>query len=241
MYRSSITLSSKAMKKIVYAIVAFVMIALSGTTHATDVKAGDLINLHVGGNYSTGILSVVNNVHKAETGGSIDPSSLGGRALDYLYCVDLFTDVNVNADYPYTTVNNAANIHGNTLLHADKVAYLLGKYGVGGQGEQAKALQAAIWHEIYAPGVYDLDVASYGSTSKIATLYTQYVTEAATHAGDVSKFLWINPGKDATGLTTYQGLVTSSPTPEPGTIMLLGAGMLGLRVFGKRRMMNKEA
>ena len=30
------------------------------------------------------------------------------------------------------------------------------------------------------------------------------------------------------------------PTPEPGTMMLLGFGMLGLAVYGKRRM-NKEA
>lgn len=28
----------------------------------------------------------------------------------------------------------------------------------------------------------------------------------------------------------------SAPVPEPGTLMLLGAGMLGLAIFGKRRM-----
>ncbi|MEI6825817.1 MAG: PEP-CTERM sorting domain-containing protein [Desulfuromonadales bacterium] len=32
----------------------------------------------------------------------------------------------------------------------------------------------------------------------------------------------------------------NTPVPEPGTMMLLGAGMLGLAIFGKRRM-NKEA
>lgn len=31
-----------------------------------------------------------------------------------------------------------------------------------------------------------------------------------------------------------------SPVPEPGTMVLLGAGMLGLAIFGKRRM-NREA
>ncbi len=229
------------MKKIVYAIIAFVMIALSGTTHATDVKAEDVINLHVGGTYSF-IPSLVNTgsgfVQKSEGGGSVDPSSLGGRPLSYLYCVDLFTNVYVNNDYPSTTVNNAALIHGAPLINAGKVAYLLENYGVDGQGDQAIALQAAIWYEIYGPEVYKLDVN--GSTSNTATLYNKYLDEAAitSNSGDVSKFLWINPGN--TSGTTYQGLVTSSPNPEPGTIMLFGVGMLGLIVFGKRRM-NKAA
>jgi len=35
--------------------------------------------------------------------------------------------------------------------------------------------------------------------------------------------------------------VKISPVPEPGTMVLLGAGMLGVAIFGKRRMNNKEA
>jgi hypothetical protein len=31
-----------------------------------------------------------------------------------------------------------------------------------------------------------------------------------------------------------------TPVPEPGTMMLLGIGMLGMAVYGKRRM-NKQA
>lgn len=36
------------------------------------------------------------------------------------------------------------------------------------------------------------------------------------------------------------GVTDVAPVPEPGTMVLLGAGMLGLAIFGKRRM-NREA
>ena len=207
------------MKTILYAIIAVAIMTMSGMAHATEV-----INLHIGGSYSN-IKSIVKGVHKSEGGGSIDPSYLNERALKYLYCVDLFTPVNVNDNYPYTTVNNSAIIHGNPVKNAGKVAYLLGNYGIGGQGEQAIALQAAIWHVVNETGVYDLDIESYGSTSNIATLYNKYINEATTISSDVSKFLWINPGKDVKH-TNYQGLVSNSPNPEPSTYVLLCLGGL---------------
>lgn len=48
--------------------------------------------------------------------------------------------------------------------------------------------------------------------------------------------------EDHGGSDGYTILVTGdvAPVPEPGTLMLLGMGMLGLAVYGKRRM-NKEA
>jgi len=38
---------------------------------------------------------------------------------------------------------------------------------------------------------------------------------------------------------TLKQQLSSTPVPEPGTMLLFGVGMLGLAVYGKRRM-NKE-
>ena len=225
------------MKTKVLAILAGAMLTLTLATNAmSDV-------LYVGttytGRYSQGILSIKNGSATEEAGGSIDISFLNGKELDYLYCVDLFHDVYVGQTYYNTNVNYSGQIHGSTLNNADKVAYLLQKYGVSGQGDQAKALQAAIWTEIYSsgPNTYTLNSAAYGGVgNSIVDKYNTYLNDAntANTNGYVSHVTWINPDNSP----TIQALVSSGHAPEPSTIVLLGTGILGLAVFGKHRMIK---
>jgi hypothetical protein len=49
---------------------------------------------------------------------------------------------------------------------------------------------------------------------------------------------WYDNGMDFNDAVFY--LEDMNPVPEPGTMMLLGIGMLGMAIYGKRRM-NKEA
>ena len=219
------------MKKKVVALMAGVMVMLTMNAMASSLK--------VGTSYSYPIYVLNGNTPVAEGAGSFDTSYLDERKLDYLYCVDLTHFITPGGTYSYSTENNTANIHNSTLTNAGKVAYLLGAYGTGGQGANAQALQAAIWYEI-SNGVYKLDQTMYtGSNSNVATLYNQYVNAADTHRlGDVSKFVWINPGTDVNGTALYQAQVTSGHAPEPSTIVLLVTGMLGMAVFGKRRMIK---
>ena len=186
------------------------------------------------GNESTYPIYVsVNGVQQTAARAGSYTASLDGVALEFLYCVDFFKTVKLDTDYKSTVVNRDGVLYGEPVRNADQVAWLLDNYGVGGNGNDAAALQAAIWNVVSTPEkVVTLDSRAGAAQLGYYETYLDGLAAALNvgETGNVSDYYWITPGTENKygGLIEYQGLVGASPVPVPAAAWLLGAGLFGL-------------
>ena len=212
-------------------------------------------NLNLGGNYNGGIIitgGYLGTGTASEGGGSIGPSTLNGKALPWVYCVDLPDTVNVPADYANAVVTHNGTIAGSlanfndggvgnyttsgalqTVSNAVQVAWLAHTFAAGaiGGGYDAQVgLQAAIWHEIYG-----VDLCLTCGNSPGAVTDYNFDIAALIAAGSlpnyVGDFAWLSPnGNDP---NVMQGLLTQ--VPDGGmTLMLLGGALVGVGTLRRK-------
>jgi len=204
---------------------AFALAVVLGSSAA---RADDL---YLGGPFNT-FNFYIDNVKTTVGAGSVQNSTLDGNGLAFIYCVDLFNDINVSGDYNETAIDTTGYVNGSLVHNAGEIAWLLDQYAVAAEDDTTAqmALQAAIWHVEYGAAYY-LD-----PLSAADSLYNSDLASLGANTYAISNYDWITPmGAGDSG--PLQGQVAPlSAVPEPMSIFLLGTVLLCTVSLLKRRL-----
>ena len=178
------------------------------------------------------IVSIYGTYHNGSVWAGIYKLTVDGTAVDS-FCIDILQESNKNLlPYDIVPLSNAPQSPIGPMQEEKALAIskLWDKnYNPAMSTSAAAALQVAIW-EVLVDGPVGGNI----NTGDFKSAYTgaqALLNELTNWNGTANLFAFSNP--------SYQDYATRAPVPEPATMLLLGAGLIGLAGFGRKKLFKR--
>jgi len=166
------------------------------------------------------------------TGTALNPGAIDTKFKVFSYSQDPTTTGSGQPGTKATVFfknDGSVSLDGTNFTAFDKMFGFYFDVHTGGAGDP----NADYFYYSYNP--FNMPASAAG-TDHVLTAFNDTTHEVLIYLDD--QLIASGSDRDFNDMIVYGNDLT--PVPEPGTMMLLGIGMLGLAVYGKRRM-NKEA
>lgn len=208
------------MKKLFFALISclFFLSLLTSPANAVPVQYTGVY----------GQVVSITGIHNGSVWAGIYKLTVDGTAVDS-FCIDILQESNRSLlQYDIVPLSNAPQSPIGPMKQAQALAIskLWDKnYNPAMSTSAAAALQVAIWEVLVDGPLGDISAGNFMSTYVGAQAL---LNELTNWNGTANLFAFSNP--------SYQDYATRAPVPEPATMLLFGAGLIGLAGFGRKKL-----
>ena len=192
-----------------------------------------------------GTVSGLAGVYHLETKGYLDDPATYEREL-LGFCIEGKQSTSSFTKYGIWTIDNDGGAYEMAAWLADN--YFKGNLLPGASANvRAAAFQVAIWEVVYDSGSFDLDAGDFELNTTGAVRTAADVLLGNVGSADLGAFgpggwlLAVAPTTDDPGSDGAPQDYIVPNIPEPGTMLLLGTGLLGLYGYARRKRSSRTA